>query len=146
MILAERPMTSIMRLQSDTSVLVVVLLCGELDLSEQSRLRILVGSTVTAAVEADAEGIVVDLSRLTFTDATGLNALAQLAAGAGRHGLPVTLAATPPLMERLLHLVRLHDLFEHAPTLAAARRSTGSRTRARVPEVQPASVQECGPR
>ena len=116
-------MSSGLRLAVEGSPPVAVLgLRGDLDLSVRHRLRAL----VDRALAADADGVVVELSGLRFTDMTGVNALISLAVKLEPRGIRVVLVGSPRLLDRLLRALDLYEVFDHAPTLAAA---TGPGTR-----------------
>jgi anti-anti-sigma factor len=97
----------------------VLTLAGEIDIAAREQLDAQVGLLLDVTRTRIA-AIVVDLSRLGFTDATGVNFLVRLSAGSGRHGLPVVLAASPPMLVRLLELLQVDHHFPQAPTVPQA--------------------------
>jgi len=129
-------MTATVRLLTDEAPGVAVLtLADEVDVTEEERVRRL----LTTVLDAAPESIVVDLTRLTFTDATGINALAVLAGRAGPLGMPVTLAGCPAGIDRLLRMLDLRDRFRYSATLADALTDAGTDAGTRAPSTRSCS-------
>jgi anti-anti-sigma factor len=113
----------------------VLTLIGDLDLAVREDLL----RAVTMLLSAPVQGYAVDLGGVDFTDATGINSLVALGAGAAARDRPVVLAAIPAPVDRLLRLFDLYLWFDHQPTLdaavrmlAAGRITTGRSARRRV--------------
>lgn len=96
------------RTEAGTAVLV---LAGEIDLSTSGRFR----AALDAARQGGANGIVVDLSDVTFVDSTMLRELLRAHGDCGENGVRFALAAPGPPVRRLLELtgtdavLSLHD-------------------------------------
>lgn len=80
-----------------------VSLVGELDLATAGQLRPL----VDALLDTRARRVQVDLSLLSFCDASGLTGLLDLHHRLGAAGVRLTLTGLSPMMGRLLSLTRL---------------------------------------
>jgi anti-sigma B factor antagonist len=103
---------------SESADQVIVMLCGELDVS---------GAVSIAAslsqVAASGRHIVVDLDGLQFIDSSGLAALVRARQHARRAGADLVLSAPQPQVLRMLTLTRLDEVFEvhaRAPGLLVA--------------------------
>lgn len=94
----------------------VIRVAGEIDLATAP----LLDRHLTATIGPRTPDVVVDLSAVSFMDASGLSVLVRAANQARRHGGRVCLTPLPERLERLLHITRLHSFF---PRVAAGRRS-----------------------
>ena len=99
--------------------IVVVQLAGELDLATAPELV----DRLAVVRSRSASRIVVDVSRLTFVDSSGLNALVAAARPANGR---LVVAAPSPHLARVLDIVRLGEVVEIEPTVEAALRSAGA--------------------
>jgi anti-sigma B factor antagonist len=91
---------------------VVVSVRGDLDLASSPTLRRIV-SAVSASHGRDREqaNIVIDLSRVTFLDASGVGALVSAAQSAQRDGHALSLRDPSPCCVRVLEITRLLSAF-----------------------------------
>jgi anti-sigma B factor antagonist len=103
---------------SESADQVIVMLCGELDVS---------GAVSIAAslsqVAASGRHIIVDLDGLQFIDSSGLAALVRARQHARRAGSDLVLSAPQPQVLRMLTLTRLDEVFDvraRAPGLLVA--------------------------
>lgn len=64
--------------------------------------------------------LVIDMSGLVFADSRGLEALVHLAEYQIRNGRTLKLAGAKPVLQEVLELTELEDLFESYPDVAAA--------------------------
>ncbi|MFF8835883.1 STAS domain-containing protein [Streptomyces sp. NPDC015130] len=79
---------------------VLARVCGEIDMDDADEL----GQELTAALEASASGLDVDLSGVTFCDSSGLHMLLRLNQRARTVGKSLVLTALTPRITRLLRL------------------------------------------
>ncbi|TDD92985.1 anti-sigma factor antagonist [Actinomadura darangshiensis] len=105
----------------------VIAITGDLDIATTPYLR----ERLNAALRDTGPLVLIDLSGVTFCDASGL----ALLVGAHRRtkpaGTAVALVAPRPQLERLLHVTGLARIFVVLPSMAAARvRGTGVRSAA----------------
>jgi anti-sigma B factor antagonist len=89
----------------------VLLLQGELDVSNRDRLR----CAISKALERHSPILVVDLSGLSFTDCAGLSALVWAHQRLAGHGHQLVITGAKPIVRRLLHLTGL-DTYLHLST------------------------------
>ncbi|MFJ7270435.1 STAS domain-containing protein [Streptomyces sp. NPDC099050] len=90
---------------------------GEIDMDTAPALRIALSGALTHA--SPARPVVVDCSRLTFCDSTGLNALLNARHSAQATGTVIRLAAPSDQLTRLLEMTGTLSLFPtdpHPPT------------------------------
>jgi anti-anti-sigma factor len=80
----------------------MVSIAGELDLAAKEELR--------AAVDFPRESLLLDLSAVTFLDASALGVLAAAAVLAKESGGALRICGAPPNVETVLRLVRFHEL------------------------------------
>ncbi|WP_433332418.1 STAS domain-containing protein [Spirillospora sp. CA-294931] len=85
----------------------VVWVTGDIDISTASAL----GAYLSAALTQDGKDLVVDLSGVTFMDASGLAALLRADHHATRTGGRLKLAAPAPVITRLLTITGLTNHF-----------------------------------
>lgn len=85
----------------------VVAVDGEVDLVTAPRLR---ESLLSALADAPT-GLVVDLTRVSFLDSTGLAALAMVTRRADEQGVPVAVCCVQPVVQRVLDVTGLAELW-----------------------------------
>lgn len=95
---------------------VVAGLAGDIDVSEVDR----VTSEVIGAVHNQVQAIVIDLSRVTYLDSTGIQMLFDLIRRfhAARHAVGVVVPGDSPL-STLLKITHVHEACPVAPTVQA---------------------------
>jgi len=93
-----------------------VTLSGELDIASVPVLR----EQLLGLLRPDASRIVIDLSGVTFCDASGLAVLVGLSRRAALLGGVLRLAAPAPLMATVLRLTGLYSRFEIFATVSEA--------------------------
>ena len=93
-----------------------VFLSGRLDVVVAADVRL----ALAAAVDAGAGELVLDVSRLSGVDATGLGVLVGAHRRAGRAGRMLVLQDVPPPLGRVLRLTRLDRVLRTARTAACA--------------------------
>jgi anti-anti-sigma factor len=81
---------------------------GEVDLATAAELE----AFVRSALDDAPDGVVLDLSQLTFIDSSGLRALVALAKDAESRGTTLALRSLPRHAQRVLELTGLGDWFE----------------------------------
>jgi anti-anti-sigma factor len=86
---------------------------GELDMAAASAMRARVGAVA-------GSGLVIDLRDVTFIDSSALRELLNARDDAVRRGRRIVLSGVPTAVRRLLEMTGTLDLFEIAPTRAAA--------------------------
>jgi anti-sigma B factor antagonist len=85
-----------------------VVLRGELDLSTVGKVQ-----EALAQVEADApQTVVLDLSKLTFLDSTGLRCVVTADDHAKEHGRRFVIVRGPDAVQRVFAITRLEDRLE----------------------------------
>ena len=94
----------------------VVALHGELDISNASDLR----ERLLAILRDQARSLVLDLSRLTFIDSTGLSVLVATERQANQLGGTLSLAGPQKIAARVLHVSGLDRHFPIFPTVDEA--------------------------
>lgn len=107
----------------------VIAVRGELDIATTAALR---NRILTILADATTS-VVIDLSAVTFCDASGLALLVGTQRRARLQGVAVALAAPRPIVSKLLRITGLDRAFVIHPTLAAAElaaRGAGHRTAA----------------
>ncbi|MFF5138469.1 ANTAR domain-containing protein [Streptomyces sp. NPDC013157] len=90
---------------------VTVTVSGEFCLDNSQELR----HTLRDALASSAEGVDLDLGRLTFADCSALNVLLAARARAVAAGKTITVTAVSPAVERLLTFTDTYGLFSAAP-------------------------------
>jgi anti-anti-sigma factor len=95
----------------------VIAVHGELDIATTASLRIRI---LTVLMDTTTP-VIIDLSGVSFCDASGLALLVGAQRRARLHGLTVTLAAPRPNVAKLLRITGLDRAFSIHPTLASAR-------------------------
>lgn len=117
----EEPGTDLLRLSThnDGRGVVVVELSGEMDLTTAPQL---VATVQGLQVPPAPRGLLVllDLSRLDFCDAMGLNAMVRSARVLGERGARLALAAPRRPLAKLLKITGLDQHFEVFPSLPSA--------------------------
>jgi anti-anti-sigma factor len=105
----------------------VITLTGDLDVSSAPALR----HRLDVALRDAGPHVVIDLSGVTFCDASGLALLTGARRGADPEGAAIVLAGPRPHMVRLLRVSGLSRMFAVHPSVDAARGSaTGVRSAA----------------
>jgi anti-anti-sigma factor len=106
-------------------------LTGEIDASNSGRLAVLLNTMITSASTghagtAPSSGVVIDLTRLRFCDASGVTALVKAFKHARDQRLVLSLAGATGRVDRVLRLTGIGDVIglhpEPADALAALRR------------------------
>lgn len=82
-------------------------LSGELDMLTSTALN----RRLRQALRHSADGLILDLSRMSFCDASGLGVLIDIQNRARSRGIALTLAAPRPSMSRLLRITGLDRSF-----------------------------------
>jgi anti-anti-sigma factor len=100
----------------------IIAIRGDLDMATTAALR---GRILTILANATTP-VIVDLSAVSFCDASGLALLVGARRRARLHGLTLTLAAPRPHVTKLLRITGLDNAFAVHPTLAAAQLSQTS--------------------
>ncbi|WP_067460237.1 STAS domain-containing protein [Actinomadura macra] len=95
----------------------VITLSGELDIASTPSLR----ERLNAALRNVGPRVVIDLSGVTFCDASGLALLIGARRRTEPRGTTIVLAAPGPQMVKLLHITGLSRAFTIRPTVTAAR-------------------------
>ena len=95
----------------DRNGLVHVALKGELDLSTVAKVQ----DELRRVEEGEPPVMVLDLSRLTFLDSTGLGAIVHGWRLAADHGRVLQITDASPAIRRLLKVTGLEDLLEPQP-------------------------------
>jgi anti-anti-sigma factor len=91
----------------------VLVLAGELDLAS----RPLLDEMLLRLIGGEVEAVVLDLSRVTFMDSTGLHAILTARALCSQHGCEFLLVQGSPQVQRLFEL---SGLLDELPFRAAA--------------------------
>lgn len=89
---------------------VVLVLCGDLDLSTEPALR--TGLRTAEAARRDGDALLVDLDEVTFCAARGLSVLGEAAQRHADGGVPFGLRRCPAHVLHLLDLLALHRLLQ----------------------------------
>jgi anti-anti-sigma factor len=101
----------------------VLALCGELDIARTPRLRVAINEILRERPAA----LVIDLCQVSFVDSTALALLLNAQRRATQHGIPLRLACNVPTTLELLSLTRLNREFEiHQSRRSAIRASRPS--------------------
>lgn len=95
----------------------VIAIRGELDIGTTAALR----DRILTVLKDTAASVIIDLSEVSFCDASGLALLVGTRRRAGLYGVTVVLAAPRPSVRKLLHITGLDRAFTIHPTLVAAR-------------------------
>jgi anti-sigma B factor antagonist len=94
----------------------IIAVHGELDIATTAALR----NRVLAILSDTATPVIIDLSGVSFCDASGLALLIGAQRRAMLHGLSITLASPRPHMTKLLRITGLDRAFTIHPTLSGA--------------------------
>ncbi len=89
---------------------------GELDIATTSALR----NRILAVLSETSTSVIIDLSGVSFCDASGLTLLVGARRRAMMYGLSITLAAPRPHMSKLLRITQLDRVFTVYATVAGA--------------------------
>jgi anti-anti-sigma factor len=106
----------------------VFALRGDVDRSTTPALR----ERLLIALHHTNTPVIIDLSRVSSCDNSGLALLVGARRRARLHGIHTSLAAPQPRVSELLRVTGLHRAFTIHPTLAAARLKGGAVARAAV--------------
>ena len=79
---------------------------GEWDLATRERAR----DAVQSVVERQPDRVVLDLSRLTFMDSTGVHGVVELARSAARLNIELVVIPGPRAVQRVFELCQLSEL------------------------------------
>ncbi|MEV5704135.1 STAS domain-containing protein [Actinoallomurus sp. NPDC052274] len=94
----------------------VIAIRGELDIATTAALR----TRILSILADTTTPVVIDLSAVSFCDASGLALLVGTQRRARLHGLAITFAAPRPNVAKLLRITGLDRAFVVRPTLADA--------------------------
>jgi anti-anti-sigma factor len=100
-------------------------LTGELDVATAPALR----EQLLCLLVPGSSRLVLDMSKLSFCDASGLAVLVSIWRRARLLGGFLRLAAVPPQLGRVLHVTELHRTFPMFPTVQGAARVAIARPR-----------------
>ncbi|WP_207936984.1 STAS domain-containing protein [Actinomadura sp. KC216] len=108
-------------------------LAGEIDISNSGWLTVQLSAVITGASTvrtgaAPSSGVVVDLTRVRFCDASGITALVKAFKHAQKQRLPLTLAGATGRVDCVLRLTGIDDVLPLHPASADALRALSSRT------------------
>jgi anti-anti-sigma factor len=95
----------------------VIAVHGELDIATTASLRVRILTVLTDTTMP----VIIDLSGVSFCDASGLALLVGARRRASLHGVAINLAAPRPNVAKLLRITGLDRAFSIHPTLASAR-------------------------
>jgi anti-anti-sigma factor len=95
----------------------VIAIHGELDIATTASLRI----RILTILKETTTPLIIDLSGVSFCDASGLALLVGAQRRARLHRVTITLAAPRPNVAKLLRITGLDRAFTIHPTLASAR-------------------------
>jgi anti-sigma B factor antagonist len=99
----------------------VLSVAGDLDIATTAALRIEIAKVLSATTAP----VIIDLSGVSFCDASGLALLVGTQRRARLDGRTVVLAGPRPNVLKLLHITGLDRAFSVHPTLAAAQLGAG---------------------
>jgi anti-sigma B factor antagonist len=85
---------------------IVLRIIGDLDLETAPRLA----SHTEPILEAGTGGLVIDLSRVTFIDSSGLSALIRLTQRMGAANRPFQIIKPPPLVGKVFEITGLNQI------------------------------------
>jgi anti-sigma B factor antagonist len=94
----------------------VLAISGELDIATTAVLR----DRIAAVLDDRAVPVIIDLSRVSFCDASGLRMLVAVRHRADAHGCVVALAGPRPNVRRLLRITGLDQIFPIYSTVGQA--------------------------
>jgi anti-anti-sigma factor len=94
----------------------VLTISGELDIATTAALC----ARITAVLDDSVLPMIIDLSRVSFCDASGLTMLLSVRRRAAAQGRAITLAAPRPNVRKLLRITGLDQAFRIYPALAQA--------------------------
>jgi len=93
----------------------VVELDGEIDLDRAPEVRGVLLDSI-----ARGRDVLVDLSRVSYIDSSGIASLVEALQGAGKRGIALGLVSISPMALRVFELARLDKVFTIYPDLGAA--------------------------
>ncbi|MCW2915205.1 MAG: anti-anti-sigma factor [Actinomycetia bacterium] len=108
----------------------LVAVAGDIDLATAPDLHTHLCAAIDAMISNAGGVVIVDLSAVTFMDASGLTALIRAEARAWERGARLHLRALAPCVTRLLQLTGLGQHFEVCPTRTGDRFPGGRRPKA----------------
>jgi anti-anti-sigma factor len=94
----------------------IIAIHGELDIATTAALR----DRILTTLANTTTPVIIDLTAVSFCDASGLALLVGTQRRAALHGVTLTLAAPRPNVTKLLRITGLDRAFTIHPTLAAA--------------------------
>ncbi|MFL6053323.1 MAG: STAS domain-containing protein [Actinoallomurus sp.] len=94
----------------------VITIRGDLDFATTATVR----DRILTIVKDATTPLIIDLSGVSFCDASGLAMLVGTGRRAALHGVTVALAAPRPVVSKLLRITSLDRAFPIHPTLASA--------------------------
>ena len=98
----------------------IVTVTGELDIATAEQAYVYISDVIDAWPSSSPASVSVDLSGLTFCDASGLGALARLARHARQAGRQLRLTAARPSLLKIMRITGLDRAFpELVPTVGA---------------------------
>ena len=101
----------------------VLAICGDLDIATTAALR----DQIAMVLENTTAPVIIDLSGVSFCDASGLALLVGAQRRARLYGLPVVLVGLRRNVDELLRISGLDHAFTVYPTLATAGRAYSAR-------------------
>src|SRR5947208_16664693 len=104
---------------------IITTLCGELDIASAPALR----DQLLDLLHPATSRLILDLSAVSYADASGLAVLVGTGRRAGLLGGYLHLAAPAPAVTKILSLTRLHQQLQVFPTIQAAITSPPTDTR-----------------
>ncbi len=99
----------------------VLSLHGDIDLNSAAQLL----DAATRVIDADGAVLVLDLAGVEFCDSSGLSALVRLRNRVQPLGGRIDLAGPTPIVQRVLEVSGLTEIFGTFPTVEAARAAAG---------------------
>ncbi len=96
-----------------------IALAGECDLAQQERFR----QAIREVLVGHPECVILDLSRLSFIDSTGIHVVIELSQAAGRDGPRLIIYPGPSPVQRVFELCGLTSELPFAPNGNARRTS-----------------------
>ncbi|MFI0370570.1 STAS domain-containing protein [Actinomadura sp. 1N219] len=115
------------------STATLIALTGEIDASNSGWLTaqltaVIAGATTVRTGAAPSSGVVIDLTRVRFCDATGVTALVKAFKRAQDEHLVLELAGATGRVDRILRLTGIDDVLTLHPEPADALRALSTRT------------------
>jgi anti-anti-sigma factor len=94
----------------------ILTISGELDIATTAALR----ARIAAVLDETVLPVIIDLSRVSFCDASGLTMLLDVRRRTGAQGRAITLSGPRPNVRKLLRITGLDRAFRIYPALAQA--------------------------